>query len=114
MDQLEKLAHYREILQQVVEKHAQMSPRNVQVESVPICDPVYDNYLLMSIGWHGLRRAHNILFHFRLKEGKVWIEWDGIEYGIAHDLLNAGIPKEDIVLTFYGREPIPLTEAIAA
>lgn len=68
----------------------------------------------MSIGWDRLRRAHNILFHFRLKEGKVWIEWDGIEYGIAHDLLDAGIPKEDIVMAFYGREPIPLTDAVAA
>jgi len=101
-------------LQRVVEKHAGVSRREDQVEIVPICDTVHDNYLIMRLGWDRVGRAHHILFHFRLKEGKVWIEWDGIEYGIAHDLLEAGIPKEDIIMAFYGREPRPLTELVAA
>ena len=101
-------------MQRVVEKHAGVSRREDQVEIVPICDTVHDNYLIMRLGWDRVGRAHHILFHFRLKEGKVWIEWDGIEYGIAHDLLEAGIPKEDIIMAFYGREPRPLTELVAA
>lgn len=113
MDQASKLDKYRRILQHVVENHADASRREDQVEIVPICDNVHDNYLIMRIGWDRVGRAHHILFHFRLKEGKVWIEWDGIEYGIAHDLLEAGIPKEDIVMAFYGREPRPLTELVA-
>jgi len=114
MDRLDKLDQYRSILRQVVEKHASMPIGDRQIESVPICDPVQDHYLLMSLGWDRVGRAHHVIFHFRLKEGKVWIEWDGIEYGIAHDLLEAGIPKEDIVMAFYGPTPRPLTELVAA
>ncbi len=114
MDQMNKLDRYRSILRQVVEKHARPNPRPGQPESIPICDPVHDNYLLMSVGWDATGRAHYIIFHLRLKDGKVWIEWDGIEYGIAHDLIEAGIPKEDIVMAFLEREPKPLTELAAA
>ena len=114
MDQVDKLAQYRRILQQVVEQHAQAPRRADQVPLVPICDTVHDNYLLMRIGWDSVGRARNILFHFRLLDGKVWIEWDGIEHGIAYDLLEAGIPAEDIVLAFYGKQPLPLTQAAAA
>lgn len=114
MDQMSKLDNYRRILRQVVEKHAAVKSLEGQPESVPICDPVHDNYLLMSVGWDKTGRAHYVIFHLRLKDGKVWVEWDGIEYGIARDLLEAGIPKEDIVMAFYGREPRPLTELVAA
>lgn len=114
MDQISKLDGYRRILQQVVEKHAAVKIPDGQAESVPICDPVHDNYLLMSVGWDVTGRAHYVIFHLRLKDGKVWIEWDGIEYGIAHDLLEAGIPKEDIMMAFYGPTPQPLTELVAA
>jgi hypothetical protein len=114
MDQMSKLNRYRQILCQVVEKHARPTPRPGQPESVPICDPVHDHFLLMSVGWDATGRAHYVIFHLRLKDGKVWVEWDGIEYGIARDLIEAGIPEEDIVMAYYGREPRPLTELMAA
>ena len=107
MDKIEK---YRQILQQTVEKYASEPRRPEQVPLVPICDRERDNYLLMRVGWDNVGRAHHTLFHFRLKDGKVWIEDDGIERGIANDLLEAGIEKEDIILAFYGRNPKPLTE----
>ncbi|WP_237396612.1 element excision factor XisI family protein [Okeania sp. KiyG1] len=31
-------------------------------------------------------------------DNKIWIQRDGIEEGIATDLMEAGIPKEQIVL----------------
>lgn len=61
-----------------------------------------------------VKKPVDIKFHLRLKDGKVWVEWDDIEYGIVRDLVAAGIPKEDIVMAFYGRKPRPLTELMAA
>jgi hypothetical protein len=43
----------------------------------------------------------------------VLIEYDGIEYGIAHDLIAAGIAKEDILLNM-DATPRPWTEKLAA
>ena len=107
MDKLEK---YRRILQQTVEKYANEPRRPEQVPLVPICDREHDNYLLMRVGWDNVGRAHHTLFHFRLNNGKVWVEDDGIEHGIANDLLEAGIAPEDIVLAFQGREPKAVAE----
>lgn len=114
MDQSTKLTRYRQLLRQVVELHAAMKPGDRQLESLAICDPTNDNYLMMDVGYDQVGRADDVIIHLRLREdGKVLIEYDGIEYGIAHDLLEAGIAREDILLNMYAT-PRPLTEAIAA
>ena len=36
-----------------------------------------------------------------IKDGKVWIQHDGTEDGIAEELVEAGVPREHIVLAFH-------------
>jgi len=61
---------------------------------------VDDNYLLMVAGYDLLRRTDDVIVHLRLlDDGKMLIEYDGIEYDIAHDLIAAGIAREDILLS---------------
>jgi hypothetical protein len=50
----------------------------------------------------------------RIQDGKVWIEIDGTEDGIANHLLAAGVPKEDIVLGFQPPEMRKHTEFAVA
>jgi hypothetical protein len=113
MNKVEKENLYRNILQKVVEMHAQMPSEFEQPESIPICDTVHDNYLLMDVGWDATGRAYDVVFHLRLKDGKVLIETDGIEYGIAQDLIEAGIAKEDIIIAFADPQPKTLLELAA-
>ena len=98
MDKLEK---YRQVIHKVIAEQSQYKPSYGEMESIPICDYENDNYLLMTVGWNGIRRVPNVILHVRIWNGKIWIEWDGIEEGITQELLDAGIPKEDIVLAFY-------------
>lgn len=114
MAEVEKLERYRTILRQVVQQHAQLGSNTEQPESIPICDSDTDNYLLLDVGWDATGRVHYVVFHLRLIDGKVWIEADGIEYGIAQDLLAAGIPQEDIVMAARSTQPKPLPEWMAA
>jgi hypothetical protein len=109
---MDKLNKYRQILQSIVEKYAAEPRRPEQVPLVPICDNVHDNYLLLRVGWDRLGRTHHTLFHFRIVDGKVRIEHDGIEHGIANDLLEAGIDAADIILAFQKREPKPVAELV--
>jgi hypothetical protein len=44
-----------------------------------------------------------------LSEGKVWVEYDGMEQGITKDLIAAGIPPERIVLAFLPEEKTAAT-----
>jgi len=114
MDQLTKLDRYRQLLRQVVERHAAMKPSDRQIDSIAICDPSNDNYLMMDVGYDHVGRADDVIIHLRLRaDGKVLIEYDGIEYGIARDLLEAGVAREDILLNMYPT-PRPLTETVAA
>ena len=101
---MDKVDHYRQIIQQIIAHHAEYTPSHGKIETLPICDTKQDNYLLLDVGWDQTGRVYSVIFHLSLREAKVWIERDGLEAGIARELLEAGIPKEDIVLAFYRPE----------
>lgn len=44
------------------------------------------------------------MLHLDIKNNKIWIQHDETEIDIANELVNLGIPKEDIVLAFH--EPL--------
>ena len=48
--------------------------------------------------------------HLRIVGEKIWIESDGTEVGIALELLELEIPKEDIVLGFIRPKSPHLTD----
>ena len=41
------------------------------------------------------------MIHVRLKDDKIWIEEDWTEDGVATDLLQKGVSREEIVLAFH-------------
>jgi hypothetical protein len=97
---MDKLENYRHIIQKIVEHHAQYAPSHGQIEVAPFIDKKHDNYGLIDVGWSRTGRVHAIIFHLRIEKNKIWVEWDGIETSVAQELVDAGIPKEDIVLGF--------------
>ena len=50
------------------------------------------------------------MVHLDIIDGKIWIQRDGTEDGIATDLEAAGIPKSDIVLAFHPQRLRKYTE----
>ena len=44
------------------------------------------------------KRVYGVLIHIDLKGETIWIQYDGTEVGVANELVEQGIPKEDIVL----------------
>ncbi|MEA5500008.1 XisI protein [Limnoraphis robusta Tam1] len=97
---MDKLEHYRKIITQILQKHAQHKPSHGDIEALLLCDPITDNYLLLDTGWDRTGRVHAVVLHLRIFGEKIWIESDGTETGIALELLELNIPKEDIVLGF--------------
>ena len=55
----------------------------------------------MHEGWEDQRRVHGCLVHVEIREDKLWIHYDGIEDSITAELVEAGIPKDRIVLAFH-------------
>ncbi|MGC1305871.1 MAG: element excision factor XisI family protein [Phormidesmis sp.] len=48
--------------------------------------------------------------HLDIKDGKIWIQHDGTEAGIATQLLELGVPANDIVLAFHSPNMRKFTE----
>jgi hypothetical protein len=44
--------------------------------------------------------VYGCVIHVDIKDGKIWIQRDRTEVGVANELVNAGFPKQDIVLAF--------------
>ena len=80
-----------------------------------LLDDTHDNYMLFSVGWppEG-RRIHSPTLYIRIRNGKFWIEEDWTEEGIATHLVEAGVPKSDIVLAFHAPKMRPHTEFAVA
>lgn len=109
-----KLDTYRQIVQKVLSKHAELAPSHGQIEIVPVFSERNDNHLLVDFGWERTGRVYSVVVHIRLKDGKIWIERDGTEEGVAEEFVRAGVPREEIVLAFYRPERRRITEFAVA
>jgi hypothetical protein len=101
MDQLDK---YRQIIRTVLKPYADISYANVDVKNRAAFDTETDQYIILSEGWENTQHLHGVLIHVEIMDDKVWIQMDGTEDGIAQELIQSGIPKEDIVLGFHEPE----------
>lgn len=95
------LAHYRTWVQLVLSEYAKHRSTKGDVELQTIFDVERDHYQLMYIGWENKRRVFGPIMHIDIKEGKVWIQWNGTEEQVADDLMALGVSREDIVLGFH-------------
>ncbi|MFN6466240.1 MAG: XisI protein [Nostoc sp. DedVER02] len=101
---MEKLEQYRAYIQQLLAEYASRGSSKSEIEKQIIFDPINDRYQLVYVGWKSRRRQYGCVLHLDIKDGKIWIQNDGTEIGIANDLVKLGIPKEDIILAFH--EPL--------
>jgi hypothetical protein len=109
MDQLD---HYRNLIKQSLTAYADLvnRQRKSNLETQLIFDTERDHYMLFRSGWWDKERVRTPTLYVRLHNGKIWIEEDWTEDGLATELLAAGVPKEDIVLAFHHPSVRPLTE----
>jgi hypothetical protein len=47
------------------------------------------------------RRVYGVLIQIDIKGEKLWIQYDGTEVGVANELVEEGINKDDIVLAYH-------------
>jgi hypothetical protein len=90
----------REAIAQVFQEWRDWPGPQAKFEIVWAMDTNADRYLLLDIGWDGYKRIHGLLAHLEIRDGKIWIQDDSTEEGIATDLLAKGVPKDQIVLGF--------------
>jgi hypothetical protein len=99
---------YRQYIQQLLSERAQRAAKQrdlqsnvLEYEVQTIFDTERDHYQLLHVGWRTNRRDFGCILHLDIKDGKIWIQHDGTEGGIANQLVAMGVPKQDIVLAFH-------------
>lgn len=98
---MDRRTHYRQLIMQILDDYAQYPPSYGDIELEKVIDQSGDHYQLLSVGWHNHQRVHACILHIDIRAGKIWIQHDGTEEGIANRLLIQGVPPQDIVLGFH-------------
>lgn len=98
---MDKVERYRAIIKQALMEQSEYSSDPEDVEAQLIFDEMHDHYQLNYVGWQGHRRVFGPIMHFDIRDGKVWIQYNGTEEAIAQKLVEMGIPQSDIVLGFH-------------
>ena len=98
---MDRIEAYRQIVKCILKEVADFAPTEPGIRMEMIIDDVKGHYQLLEVGWKNRRRIHGTLVHIDIVEDKVWVEHDGTDLEIVQDLLDAGIPKEQIVIGFH-------------
>ena len=98
---MDRIAQYRQIITQLLDEYAGYERPDSNIEMETIFDTEKDRYQLVALGWREKKRIHGCVIHIDIKDGKVWLQHDATDAVIAEQLVEMGIPKEEIVLAFY-------------
>jgi len=84
--------NYPEVVQTILKNHVKNRP-NSQTEVQLIFDTDRERYQVLNIALPDLTRIFGCIIYGEIKDGKIWIERDGTEIGVANELVEAGVPR---------------------
>lgn len=97
---MDKVKEYQDIIIAFLEEYAAIPYANSTIEKQVIADRQRNHFQLVAVGWEGDRFDHSTIFHFDIKDGKVWIQQNWTELQIGDELVARGIPATNIILGF--------------
>lgn len=99
---MEKVETYKHIIQSLLEEYALIKPSNLpDIENQLVFDEKRNVYQLLRLGFEDRKRVYYTVFQMDIKAGKIWVQQDTTDVPIVQRLLDAGVPKSDIVLGFH-------------
>ena len=111
---MEKLDNYKQIIKRILEEYIASMRPNAEEEVYLVEDPTKMNYLIYHNAWRHSSRSYGCILHVRIKNEKVYIEYDGTDEGFGDVFAAEGIPKYDIVLAFHASAKRSYTEFVVA
>ena len=92
--------NYGGIVRGVIERYAAARPSLGDIQIEVVIDEGQGHYELIYAGWNRHYRIHGSVLHIDVRGDKVLIQYDGTPNGVAEELVEAGIPRDHIVLAF--------------
>ena len=106
---MDRTGQYRDAVKRIVQHYAQFQPSHGDIRLDAVCDDQTGRYTLVHAGWNLRKRVHGMVLYVRVEDGKVVVEYDGVSEGVYADLIESGIPGEDIVLAYRHEQPATAT-----
>jgi hypothetical protein len=107
---MDKILNFQNKIKKVLQGYVDdVNRSNSELETFLISDDVSSNYLLCQNQWRDMRRIYGCFLHIRIKNGKIYVEYDGTDIGFADWLVAEGIQKDEIVLAFHAEAKRPHT-----
>ncbi|MGL5083305.1 MAG: XisI protein [Microcoleaceae cyanobacterium] len=98
---MDKLNLYRQLIQESLTERAKLRSPSDPIKSQTIFDREGDHYQLVNLGWKdSSTRIYGCALHVDIMNRKIWVQHDGTEDAIADQLVDKGVPKQDIVLAY--------------
>ena len=111
---MDAIDDYRPLIERILTEHTRIPYAHSDIQIQTVFDRDHDHYLLVLVGREKIRRVHGCLVRVDIIDGKIWIQRDGTERGIAREFVEAGVPKERIVLAFHSPAKRQHTEFAAS
>lgn len=115
---MDKLDRYRDLIESKLNEFVTLSERAIgrgNTRDKAVFDRQGDTYLIVREGWDDEERILSFVVHIEIINGKIVIQEDWTEHGLAKEFEAAGIPKSEIVLGFHPPDVRPHTGyAVAA
>jgi hypothetical protein len=110
---MEKLRKYQKAVLNVLNYYAAIkSPFMPEVENKIISDTKNHHYQLQRIGWYQDEHVHYTVFHFEIRNNKVWVHENRTDVNIDEKLIDAGVAPKDIISGL--QQPVRDTQSLTA
>ncbi len=103
-----------EVIEKALAAYAAVPYAHGDVATETVFDRAAGRFLLMIVGSENRRRVHGCLVHIDWIDGRVWVQADGTERGMAPALVRGGIDPARIILAFFSEGPYPYSDVLAA
>lgn len=97
---MDALETKQNLIEQTLRRYTEPPFVEDEIQTEVVFDRERDRYLLLEVGWENGLRIHHTVAHLEIVNGKIWIQLDRTQRGIANDLLDNGVQKDEIVLGF--------------
>jgi hypothetical protein len=98
---MDKVKKYQDIILSILNDYATYGQPTHGITRQLIIDKDHNHFQLVTVGWrNGKDYVYVIAFHFDIIDGKIWIQQNNTEAKITDELIERGVPTNDIVLGF--------------
>lgn len=98
---MDKIVKFEQAILDFLEEYAEgYQNATDNLETQIIADSQRHHYQLLRVGWANKKFIHFCIFHFDIKDGKVWVQVNETEELVVDELVKRGVSPDDIELGF--------------